>query len=293
MDVIEFLTGVLGHEKSYHKSFDIAGTEILTYQQMLLQFAAERGLKRYIWTVPVLTPRLSSYWLYFITSTSFQLASSLVDSMKVEVIAKETKIQEIVPVKTLSYRECIKSAFDKFEILGSYTKGAVLDFPRSHVQKNMRVIQVPVYGCYKDVQVKEVQNPNLCIQKIWKIGGSTGWYHANWLWELRGFLDKLIGGVGLNRRRTHNDTLEEGDTLDFWRVLYANKEEKRLILFAEMKLPGEAWLEFRITKTTLTQTATFRPRGWAGRLYWYSVLPLHGYLFKGMIAKLANSSEAS
>ena len=124
------------------------------------------------------------------------------------------------------------------------------------------------------------------MDKIWSIGGENGWYYGNWLWKVRGFLDKLFGGVGLRRGRTNQNSISTGDSLDFWRVLYANKNEGRLLLFAEMKLPGEAWIEFRIDGDMLIQTATFRPLGLLGRLYWYSVLPFHGFIFRGLINKL-------
>ena len=133
---------------------------------------------------------------------------------------------------------------------------------------------------------REVLDNEQCIQKIWSIGGETGWYSGNWLWKLRGYLDKFVGGVGLRRGRTNPDTIHAGDALDFWRVLYANKQEGRLLLFAEMKLPGEAWLEFKIENNKLIQTATFRPLGVLGRAYWYAVFPFHGFIFKGMIRNI-------
>ena len=124
------------------------------------------------------------------------------------------------------------------------------------------------------------------LENIWSIGGERGWYYGDWLWHIRGFLDKLFGGVGLRRGRTNPHNINTGDTLDFWRVLAADKQNKRLLLYAEMKLPGEAWLEFKISdkdkKYFLIQTATFRPRGLLGRLYWYSVFPFHHFIFNGM-----------
>ncbi|MFP4047469.1 MAG: DUF2867 domain-containing protein [Bacteroidales bacterium] len=137
-----------------------------------------------------------------------------------------------------------------------------------------------------DKRTRKIYDREHCIKKIWSIGGKNGWYYGNWLWEVRGFLDKIAGGVGLRRGRTNQEVIEAGDTLDFWRVLYANRQEGRLLLFAEMKLPGEAWLEFKITGDTLVQTATFRPLGLTGRLYWYAVYPLHGLIFNGLIKKL-------
>lgn len=130
------------------------------------------------------------------------------------------------------------------------------------------------------------------MENIWAIGGERGWYYGNWLWKLRGFLDKLVGGVGLRRGRTNATTIHTGDTLDFWRVLVADPEKKRLLLYAEMKLPGEAWLEFKLAKNNgkdfLFQTATFRPKGIWGRIYWYLVLPFHFFVFEGMAENLVN-----
>ncbi|MCT4648221.1 MAG: SDR family oxidoreductase [Carboxylicivirga sp.] len=288
-DVLKILTGVINHASTFNRSFDIGGNEILSYKEMLLKFATVRGLKRSIFTVPVMTPKLSSYWLYFVTSTSYKLATSLVDSMKVEVTANNNDINQILNIAPLSYEDSIKRAFRKIqqnEIVSSWKDSTVsgrLDY------KVSEFIQVPVFGCFKDKREKQVENTAECLQKIWRLGGNTGWYYANWLWQLRGFLDKLSGGVGLRRGRTNAEEIHAGDTLDFWRVIYAQKDEARLILFAEMKLPGEAWLEFQIKNNRLIQTATFRPRGLAGRLYWYAVLPFHSIIFQGLINKLTNN----
>jgi uncharacterized protein YbjT (DUF2867 family) len=288
-DVVKILTGVLGQEVFFNKSSDVAGNEILTYKEMLLEFAAVRGLKRYIWTVPIMTPKLSSYWLFFITSTSYKLATSLVDSMKVEVIAENNDTLELLNIDPLSYKDCIRQAFrqiEQNEIVSSWKDSTIsgrLDFKISDY------IKVPHFGCYKDVRVERISEVDLCLEKIWKIGGETGWYYASWLWKYRGFVDKIFGGVGLRRGRTNKCNIQAGDTLDFWRVLYANKGEKRLLLFAEMKLPGEAWLEFQIKDDKLIQTATFRPKGLLGRLYWFLVYPLHGIIFRGLIKKLAKN----
>jgi uncharacterized protein YbjT (DUF2867 family) len=285
-DVVTILTRVLGNERTFNRSFDMGGSEVLTYKEMLMGYAEVRGLKRRIWTVPVMTPRLSSYWLYFVTSTSYTLASSLVESMKIEVVASDNEIHEIVGTKPLSYKESIKRAFQKIEqnaIVSSWKDSTVsgrLDY------KISEYIKVPEFGCYQDKRTKQVSNTEICRDKIWSIGGKTGWYYANWLWGIRGFLDKVQGGVGLRRGRTNEKSIQAGDTLDFWRVLYANKEEGRLLLFAEMKLPGEAWLEFLIQDGQLTQTAAFRPKGLKGRLYWASVFPFHSFIFEGMIREL-------
>ena len=147
---------------------------------------------------------------------------------------------------------------------------------------------MPAYGCYTDIRTREVESIQKTKNKIWQIGGDTGWYYANILWRIRGFMDKIFGGVGLRRGRTNATELNVGDALDFWRVLYANKSEGRLLLLAEMKLPGEAWLEFSLAEGQLRQTATFRPQGLLGRLYWYAVLPFHGIVFNGMISEISN-----
>lgn len=151
---------------------------------------------------------------------------------------------------------------------------------------NVHFISVPTHGCLTDQRRKNLVNREDTIHKIWSIGGDNGWYFGNWLWRLRGFLDKLVGGVGLRRGRTNAHQIQAGDTLDFWRVLYANKEEGRLLLLAEMKLPGEAWLEFKIEEDTLIQTATFRPKGVAGRLYWYVLFPFHFFIFDSIAERL-------
>lgn len=288
-DVIAVLSGVLMNEKTFDKSFDIGSEDILTYKEMLLVYARVRKLKRRIWIVPVMTPKLSSYWLYFVTSTSYKLATALVASMKVEVVCRNNDLLKILGLKPISYEESIRRAFDKVEnneILSSWKDAYSSSGGRDHLSKH---ISVPEFGCFKDSRTREIVNRQECLDKIWSIGGETGWYSANWMWEFRGFMDKLAGGVGLRRGRRNKTELAAGDALDFWRVIYADKQEGRLLLFAEMKLPGEAWLEFRIINNKLTQTATFRPLGLAGRLYWFLVLPFHGIIFSGMIKALTSS----
>ncbi len=289
-DVIQFLTGVLGNKKTYNDSFDIGGPEVLTYKSMLEQYAKVRGIKIAIYTVPVMTPKLSSYWLYFVTSTSYKLAMNLVDSMKMEVVAKDDRLQQILGITPHTYIEAIEMAFVKIEqnlVVSSWKDSMVSGRMNKNLQK---FIQVPKFGVLKDKQQVKVENPEKVLENIWKIGGENGWYYANWLWKIRGLLDKFTGGVGLRRGRTHPDRIYAGDSLDFWRVLVADKKDKRLLLFAEMKLPGEAWLEFRIDEQNiLHQTATFRPRGLKGRLYWYSIVPLHFFIFGGMIRNIAKT----
>ncbi|TDS16595.1 uncharacterized protein YbjT (DUF2867 family) [Maribacter caenipelagi] len=293
-DVIAFLTGTLGNEKTYNDSFDIAGPNVLTYKEMLHKYAEVRGFKNWIWTVPVMTPKLSSYWLYFVTSTSYKLALNLVDSMKIEVVAKDTRLQNILGITPHTYKEAIDLAFKKIEqnlVISSWKDSMISGLFVDNLEKH---IQVPKYGVLKDYKQLKISHPEEVLERIWSIGGETGWYYGNWLWKIRGFMDKLSGGVGLRRGRTHPHKIFAGDSLDFWRVLLADKKAKRLLLFAEMKLPGEAWLEFKIDESNvLHQTATFRPRGLRGRLYWYSIVPFHYFIFGGMIKNIADQKNAS
>lgn len=287
-NVIEFLTGVIGITQTYNNSYDIGGPDVLSYKEMLLLFAKTRGLKRRIIIVPVMTPKISSYWLYFVTSTSFSLAKNLVNSMKIEVTCRPNNLATLLGITLIKYEKSIEMAFDKIEqnqVLSSWKDAQTSEIFSHGFSK---FIEVPINGCYKDVQTIKVNNELAALNKIWAIGGKTGWYYGNWLWELRGFIDQLTGGVGMRRGRKSDTEITAGDALDFWRVMLADKKEKRLLLFAEMKLPGEAWLEFKIDDNhILTQTATFRPLGLLGRLYWYVVLPFHGFIFKGMINKIA------
>jgi uncharacterized protein YbjT (DUF2867 family) len=288
-NVIEFLSGILLRNETFNKSYDIGGPEVLTYKQMLLQFAEVRRLKRSIFVVPVMTPRLSSYWLYFVTSTSYTLATNLVDSMKIEVICRPNNLAQILGIDLIDYKKAIEMAFDKIEqneVVSSWKDALTSNILNKGISKH---IEVPVKGCFKDYRTIKVTNTVNALNRIWSIGGTTGWYYGNWLWVIRGVLDKMVGGVGLRRGRKSPTKISAGDTLDFWRVLLANRDQKRLLLYAEMKLPGEAWLEFKINNDNiLEQTATFRPLGLWGRLYWYSVLPFHGFIFKGMLRSIAN-----
>ena len=196
--------------------------------------------------------------------------------MKVEVICKPNNLASLLGITLFNYDQSIKLAFDKIEqhqVLSSWTDAQTSEIFKKGFSK---FIQVPVNGCFKDIRICQLNNSDVSLERIWNIGGKTGWYYANWLWKIRGIIDQVFGGVGMRRGRKSDTELNTGDALDFWRVMIAQKEEKRLLLYAEMKLPGEAWLEFNIEENNiLTQTTTFRPLGLLGRLYWYSVLPFH------------------
>ena len=286
-DVIGFLTKAAGNTKVFNQTFDIVGPEILSYKTMLLQFAKVRKLKRSIITIPIMTPKLSSYWLYFVTSTSYKLAQNLVDSMGVEIIGKPSNINALLQITPMNYTTAVEKAFVKIkqnEIISSWKDS----FVSGRLKKNAHnYINIPEYGCFKDHQKVEINNNKKVIDRVWRIGGNTGWYYGTILWKIRGFIDKMLGGIGLRRGRKSQTDLDIGDALDFWRVIYANKEHQKLLLYAEMRLPGEAWLEFKIENNVLYQTATFRPKGLWGRMYWYMMLPFHWFIFKGMITNIA------
>lgn len=287
-DVIKFLTGVMLNDKCFGGTFDIGGPEILSYREVLLGYAEVRKLKRFIITLPVMSPRLSSYWLYFVTSTSYKLAVNLVESMKIEVVCRNNDLQKMLNIETIGYKKSVELAFEKIEqnmVLSSWKDSLITSSAYGSISEN---IQVPEFGCFKDRKEIEIKNdPEQVLDNVWSIGGERGWYYGNTLWRIRGYLDRLSGGVGLRRGRTNVNRLASGDVLDFWRVIVADRDEQRLLLYAEMKLPGEAWLEFKIIKKGkkqfLTQTATFRPSGLPGRIYWYLLLPFHFFIFDGMI----------
>jgi len=292
-DVIRFLVGVMDHPKCFNRTFDIGGPEILTYKDMMLKYAKARKLKRKIYTTVLISPRISSYWLFFITSVSYKLAISLADSMKNEVICENNDLQEILNIHPITYDTALKYAFIRIKqnlVLSSWKD--------SMISSNLGLslsdfIEVPDFGCYKDKKQLPVIDEKRTLYNIWSIGGEKGYYYANWLWEIRGFFDMLFGGVGLRRGRTLPVEINTGDALDFWRVLYASREKKRLLLFAEMKLPGEAWLEFKIDENNiLHQTATFRPKGIWGRLYWIFTYPFHYFIFNGMIRNIIETKDS-
>jgi len=285
-DVIFYLNGVLIHEQCKNRTFDIGGPDQLSYREMLLEMARERHLKRLIIPIPILTPKLSSLWLYFITSANYQIARNLVDSMKNNAVCHEKSIQAILPRKCLTYKEAIEKAFARIEecnVISSWKDSFSFSNLSPHLSE---FVKVPSHGCFVDSKTFPFEcEKEKVFASVLGIGGKEG-YYMNWAWRLRGFIDKLIGGVGLSRGKTAKARLHVGDVVDFWRAVLIDEEHYRLLLFAEMKLPGEAWLEFKIKNNTLIQTATFRPKGILGRIYWYGLYPFHRLIFDGMGARL-------
>lgn len=286
-DILFYLSEALGKKECIGHTFDVGGPEILTYKEMLLGYAKVRKLLRFIIIVPFFTPKLSSYWLIFVTSTNYFLARTLVDSMKVDAICTEHKIHKTLPKECLTYREAVEKALEKIE------ENAVISSWRDSWTSSGRdpkyhdYLKIPEHGAYKYKVTKPFEgNPDLIFKRIYAIGGLKGYYFMDWAWRIRGIIDRFIGGVGLRRGRTHRANLKPGDTIDFWRVLQVDKEHRILKLYAEMKLPGEAWLEFSVHKNSVDQTATFRPKGVFGRIYWWALYPIHLVLFPGMLSKI-------
>lgn len=293
-NVIDYLTGLLQRPETAGKTYDIGGPEVLRYRDLLEGYAAVRGLRRWFLPVPFLSPKLSSWWLYLMTATSFPLARTLVDSMKNETVCRDQAIRDVLAPPLLNYREAVEKALAR--IAQNRVPSSWFDALNagSLAPRFVDAIQVPAHGVLRDEQRVPLKAPrSTVIDALWSLGGQRGWPAMKWAWRLRGWLDRLVGGTGLRRGRRHPKELRPGDALDFWRVLVADRDRGRLMLYAEMRLPGEAWLEFEIEGDALRQTATFRPQGLSGRAYWYAILPLHWLLFPRMAKRLAAGNRSN
>lgn len=295
-DVLFYLSNVLLNQKCINKVFDIGGPEAFTFKEVMLRYAKFRNLKRWVINVPFLTPHLSSYWLVFITSVRYSLCFYLVESMKTNTVVQLDEIQKIIPHLCLPYTEALRLAFQKIsqnEVVSTWRNSWKINGNDLNIEN---YIQVPTEGCLKDEKKVLIKDSKAStVDRIWHIGGSNGYYALNWVWHLRGFFDRIIGGVGFNKGRRHPSEIKVGDSIDFWRVILADKNHGRLILYAEMKLPGEAWLQFDFKeeneKLFLIQTATFRPKGVLGRLYWYTLIPFHFFIFRKMAKALSGETS--
>ena len=293
-DVLRFLIEAISIDESKGEIIDIGGEDILTYKDLMSIYAEVRGLKRYFIKVPVLTPKLSSHWIGLVTPLPSRIAKPLVDGLKNELICKGNKSKELFGFKTISYKEAVELALQRNK------EGKTETIWFSSYSSGTKSKTTPVHLTQKEGMIIEKRekivnaSPESTYKAFTSIGGKNGWY-ANFLWTIRGYIDLLIGGVGMRRGRRSQTELRSGDPLDFWRVEEIEKN-KLLRLRAEMKLPGEAWLQFNVeniedTKSKLTQTAFYEPRGLWGLLYWYSIYPFHGIIFGGMIKAVKNSAE--
>ncbi len=292
-NVLAYLTGVAEHLEAAGQSYDIGGPEVISYLDLIKGYCEVRGLRRFFLPTRLLSPRLSSGWLCLLTSTSFPLARTLVDSLTHETVCHDSKIRELIPLELLTYREAVELALAR--IAQNHVPSSWIDSLAAGTlsPRLFDAVKVPEHGVFRDSRaVSLTAGREQVIENVWSLGGGNGWPSMNWAWKLRGLADKLTGGIGIRRGRRHPVELRPGDALDFWRVLLADHAKGRLILYAEMKLPGEAWLEFSLEdqadgKPALRQTATFRPQGLLGRLYWLAVLPFHFLLFPRMVRRLA------
>jgi hypothetical protein len=256
---------------------------------MLGKYAKIRGLKRWIIPVPYFSPKLSSHWLRIFTATNYFLARNLIDSLSMKTVCNDDRITRAIPQELLTYDEAIEKAFSKIaqNLVSSTWYDSLVSGSLSHDQ--LANVNVPEHGVFRDQRSSEIiVEKTECIDAVWSLGGKAGWPSMQWAWQIRGSMDKMLGGIGMRRGRRHPTELSNGDALDFWRVILADRDRGRLILFAEMKLPGEAWLEYEIVRGALHQTATFRPRGLFGRLYWYVVYPMHLIMFPQMLRRLVS-----
>jgi uncharacterized protein YbjT (DUF2867 family) len=287
-NVLQAITACAGTADQYGKTIDIGGSTVLSYLELMRLVAKDLKLpRRIVIPVPVLTPRLSSLWIHLVTPVDAAIARPLAEGLSNRVVCQNNSLEELIGHKPDSAAEAIGAAIaharsDTIET--SWTDSGPMPHDPSWAGGHV----------YEDCRDRVIDAPAPCVyEAISVIGGGHGYYKADWLWRLRGVMDRLVGGPGLRRGRRRQRVLHEGDALDFWRVLHADTN-KRLVLFAEMKLPGTATLEFSIESTDqgtrLTQTAHFRPRGIAGLLYWQAIKPLHGFVFTGMLDGIKNEA---
>ena len=293
-DVLDYLVASLESPGTENDTFDIGGPEVLSYNSLMQLYAEEAGLnKRLIIPVPVLTPKLSSYWIHLVTPVNASIARPLAEGLSSQVVCTDDRIRKLIPIDPTDCRTAIRTALDQSQ------HNLLLDVD----EESNETIPPPewtypgddawaggkVFEDHRKVIIES--EPGDIWRQLLLIGGENGWYYADWLWQLRGLIDRLLGGVGMRRGRTDPEHLNEGDIIDFWRIKIA-EPERRLLLIAEMKLPGSAILDFSIIKregslTELHQIARFIPRGLSGILYWYAVSPLHELVFNGMLSRIA------
>ena len=295
-NVLHYLIGCLREPKTIGGTFDIGQPEVTNYRELMKIYAEEAGLpRRLVIPVPVLTPRLSSYWIHLVTPVPASIARPLAEGLSNPVICHENLIVDLLPQELFDARKAIRLALDRLqqqEVETSWTDSGQLNPAEWSIQGDPNWAGGSFYDDSRRIVLEA------STEDVWtavsSIGGKNGYYYADWLWKIRGMIDRLTGGVGLDRGRRSQTEVYPGDAIDFWRVIAVQKFEY-LMLFAEMKLPGEAVLCFRLKpledgQVELQQSARFLPRGLMGLLYWYAVMPFHHYVFNGMLHGLAKAS---
>jgi len=291
-DLLDYLLAALDYELRESCVFEIGGADQVSYGQLMREYARQRGLRRIMFPVPVLTPWLSSLWLGLVTPLYARIGRKLIESIRNSTVVENPSALAAFPVRPRGMSEAISAALRNEEREMAETRwydavsSAGLSKGWAGTRFRNRII---------DARSLELQlPPERAFAPIRRIGGRTGWYAYNWLWRLRGAMDLLVGGVGMRRGRPDDDSLRVGDALDFWRV-EAYEPNAHLRLSAEMKLPGRAWLEFEVTPTergsTIRQTAVYDPVGLSGILYWYALYVVHRFVFAGMLQGIARAAR--
>jgi uncharacterized protein YbjT (DUF2867 family)/uncharacterized protein YndB with AHSA1/START domain len=296
-DVLTYLLAAIQYPESSAEVIEIGGADVLTYGEMMLGYAAERGLKRRLIAVPVLTPHLSSYWVHWMTPIPAPIARPLIEGLRNEVVVRNDSARRIFPdIHPMGYQEAVHLALNKLD-------NGEVETIWSDALISSRGDVPPVYlaheqGLIIERREIEVKAPPEAVYRLFSsLGGKRGWLALNAAWQLRGALDRLLGGVGMRRGRRSANEVRVGDAIDFWRV-EAIEPNHLLRLRAEMKVPGRAWLQFESRpqsngRTKLVQTAFFEPKGLMGLLYWYLLYPIHAWIFGAMVHEIARQTEES
>ncbi len=294
-NVLDYLVAALDTPESAGRILEIGGAEVLTYGDLLRGYAKARGLKRWLVSVPVLTPRLSSYWVHLVTPVPATIARPLIQGLRNDVIVRDDTARRLFPqIKPMDYATAVRLALANLET--GHVQTVWSDALSSSQGDLTPVVLATQEGIILERRQRLVRAPAPMVYRAFsRLGGATGWLCMNWAWRVRGLADRLLGGVGLRRGRRDPQEVRVGDAVDFWRV-EAVELNHLLRLRAEMKVPGRAWLEFRVepidaSTSKLSQTAFFAPRGLAGLLYWYLLYPIHSFIFSGLAKKLALLAE--
>jgi uncharacterized protein YbjT (DUF2867 family)/uncharacterized protein YndB with AHSA1/START domain len=295
-EVLEYLTATLKIPESSGRIIEIGGSDIVTYGEMMTIYAEVRGLHRWMLLIPILTPRLSSYWVNLVTPIPAMIARPLIEGLRNENVVHDPSARQLFPeIEPVSYRTSVERALTRLQ--ASNIESTWSDALSTSQGTVPPVILTSQEGMLLEQRQLIVDASPAEVFKIFTgIGGTRGWFYLNWTWQIRGFIDRLLSGVGLRRGRRDADEVRVGDALDFWRV-EAVEPERLLRLRAEMKVPGKAWLQFQVTprddgRSLLSQTAFFAPKGVPGWLYWYALYPVHGPIFSGLINQIAKRAVA-
>jgi uncharacterized protein YbjT (DUF2867 family) len=292
-DALAYLIAALKTPETTGRILDIGGPDVLTYRQMMLTYAAVKGLHRIIMTVPVLTPRLSAYWVNLMTPIPASIAFPLIEGLKTETVCENDEARRLMPIPLTPFREAVERAIRATNALEIPTRWTGAQ--QGAVPEVFDPSAIPMKALLYDRRsVNTSASVGALHGAFSRIGGSVGWYYADWLWVIRGAIDRALGGVGLRRGRRHPEQVAVGDAIDFWRV--EEYTPSRMRLRAEMKVPGRAWLEFQIRDNPdgsrdLVQTAYYEPSSLWGRLYWYTLIPIHFFVFRGMAGGIVRYAE--